>query len=62
MDGGLSPTTPVAAVRWATTDDRNVLRTTLDDVADEALTAPSVIVVGAVAGLDLRSHPATSFA
>jgi len=62
MDGGLSPTTPVAAVHWATTVDQNVLRTTLAEVADEALAAPSVIVVGAVAGLDLRSHLATAFA
>lgn len=53
---GLAPTTPVAAVRWATTGDQHVLRTTLGEVADEALAAPSVIVVGAVAGLDLRSH------
>ncbi|MPY96089.1 MAG: uroporphyrinogen-III C-methyltransferase [Acidimicrobiia bacterium] len=62
MDGGLSPTTPVAAVRWATTADQSVLRTTLADVADQPLAAPSVIVVGAVAGLDLRPHLATSFA
>ncbi|MFZ6003094.1 MAG: uroporphyrinogen-III C-methyltransferase [Actinomycetota bacterium] len=62
MDGGLSPTTPVAAVRWATTVDQCVLRTTLADVADQPLAAPSVIVVGAVAGLDLRPHLATSFA
>jgi siroheme synthase len=62
MDGGLSATTPVAVVRWATTDEQHVLRTTLGDVADESLAAPSVIVVGAVASLDLRSHLATSFA
>ena len=62
MDGGLSPTTPVAAVHWATTTDQNVLRTTLADVADQPLAAPSVIVIGAVAGLDLRPHLARSFA
>lgn len=62
MDGWLSRTTPVAAVRWATTVDQSVHRTTLGDVADEPLAAPSVIVVGAVADLDLRSHLATSFA
>ena len=54
--------TPVAAVRWATTADQDVLRTTLTEVADQPLAAPSVIVVGAVAGLDLRPHLATSFA
>lgn len=62
MDGGLSPTTPVAVVRWATTAHQTVFRTTLADVADQPLAAPSVIVVGAVADLDLRPHLATSLA
>lgn len=56
MAGGLSPATPVAVIHWATTDRQQVLRTTLGEVSDQSLTPPSTIVVGAVAGLDLRSR------
>lgn len=62
INGGLSPSTPVAAVRWATTADQQVVRTTLADVARQPLAAPTIIVIGAVAGLDLRPGLATSFA
>ncbi|MHB1709877.1 MAG: uroporphyrinogen-III C-methyltransferase [Acidimicrobiales bacterium] len=56
LAGGLSPATPVAVIHWATTARQQVLRTTLAEVSDEALSPPSTIVVGAVAGLDLRSR------
>jgi len=57
MDGGLPPTTPVAAVRWGTRPDQDVTRTTLGELGSAALQAPCTIVIGAVAGLDLTSHP-----
>ncbi len=52
--GGLLGDTPVAAVRSATTDDEVVLRCRLDELGDQALDSPAVIVIGAVAALDLR--------
>lgn len=57
MHGGLAPETPVAAVRWGCTDRQEVVRTTLAEVGHAELAAPTTIVVGAVAGLDLRSLP-----
>jgi uroporphyrin-III C-methyltransferase len=55
MAGGLRPDTPVTAVHWGCTERQAVIRTRLDEVADCDLTAPSTIVVGEVAGLDLRA-------
>ncbi len=52
--GGLPPDTPAAAVRWGTRSEQHSIRATLATLADHPLEAPSVIVVGAVAGLDLR--------
>jgi uroporphyrin-III C-methyltransferase len=52
---GRSPGTPVAVVRWGTTDRQEVVRTTLDHLADVDLGAPAAIVVGAVAGLDVTA-------
>jgi uroporphyrinogen III methyltransferase/synthase len=52
--GGLPPDTPAAAVRWGTRPEQHTVRATLATLADHPLEAPSVIVVGAVAGLDLR--------
>jgi uroporphyrin-III C-methyltransferase len=52
---GRSPDTPVAVVRWGTTDHQEVVRTTLSRLADVGLTAPAAIVVGAVAGLDVTA-------
>ncbi len=53
MDGGLDPATPVAAVRWGTRPEQETVRTTLADLGAAAIASPAVIVVGAVAGLDL---------
>ena len=51
--GGLAADTPVAAVRNGTRPDQTTVRTTLATVADADIRAPSAIVVGAVAALDL---------
>jgi uroporphyrinogen III methyltransferase/synthase len=53
IDGGRAPDTPVAAVRWGTTPGQQTIRSTLAEVADAGVRAPSAIVVGRVAALDL---------
>lgn len=55
MAGGMSPSTPVLAVRWATSSQQASVRTTLAGLPSVALGAPLTIVIGEVAGLDLRS-------
>ena len=54
MAGGLAAETPVAAVRWGTRPDQRTVRTTLGQLGATELEAPVTMVVGAVAGLDLR--------
>jgi len=54
MAGGLPGTTPVAAVTWGTRPEQRTQRTTLDCLGAVPVDAPAVIVIGAVAGLDLR--------
>jgi len=51
--GGRAPTTPVAAVRNGTRPNQHTVRTTLGTLADAGIRAPSAIVIGEVAGLDL---------
>ena len=51
--GGRAPETPVAAVRNGTRPDQQTVRATLGTIADAGVRAPSAIVVGDVAGLDL---------
>jgi uroporphyrinogen III methyltransferase/synthase len=51
--GGLDPATPVAAVRWGTRPEQRTVRTTLAGLGRAEVASPSVIVIGAVAGLDL---------
>ncbi len=53
LDGGRDPATPVAVVRWGTTGRQHTVRTTLAGLGTIEATAPSTIVVGAVAGLSL---------
>jgi uroporphyrin-III C-methyltransferase len=53
--GGLAPDIPVAAVRFATTDEENVVRCDLAELRDIAIESPATIVVGAVASFDLRN-------
>jgi len=52
---GRFPDTPAAVVHWGTAPGQQVVRTTLDGLASVALPAPSVIVVGSVAALELGS-------
>jgi uroporphyrinogen III methyltransferase/synthase len=53
LAGGLSPDTPVAAVRNGTRADQRTVRATLATVAAAGVQAPAAIVVGEVARLDL---------
>ncbi len=55
MAGGMSPSTPVLAVQWATGRQQASVRTTLAGLPAVALGPPLTIVIGEVAGLDLRS-------
>jgi uroporphyrinogen-III synthase len=52
--GGRSPDTPAAAVQWGTRPEQRTVRATLATIADADLAAPSTIVIGEVAGEDLR--------
>ena len=51
--GGLAPDTPAAAVRWGTRPEQHTVRATLATLVDHPLEAPTTIVIGAVASLDL---------
>jgi len=59
MAGGLAPSTPVAVSMAATTGEDRVVRCRLDELAVADVTSPAVIVIGAVAALDLHlsAHP-----
>ncbi len=52
--GGLPADTPVAAVRFATTNDEDVVRCDLSDLGRAAVRSPATIVIGPVAAFDLR--------
>ena len=51
----INNSTPAAVVHWGTATGQEVGRTTLEGLASVALPAPSVIVVGPVAALELGS-------
>ncbi len=53
IDAGRSPDTPAAAVRWGTRAEQHTTRASLATLGDHPLQAPSVIVVGPVAAVDL---------
>ena len=53
MAGGRSPDTPAAAVHWGTRPEQRTVRATLGTIAEAEPAAPSVIVIGEVAGVDL---------
>ena len=53
QDGGLAADTPVAAVTWGTRPEQSTVRTTLAGLGDAPVVAPAVIVIGAVAALEL---------
>ena len=52
MAGGLAPTTPVAAIKWGTHPEQSTVRTTLAELGDADVEAPSTIVIGAVAAYE----------
>lgn len=54
LDGGLDPDTPAAAIQWGTRPEQHTVRATLATLTDHVLAPPATIVVGRVAGLDLR--------
>ena len=49
MAAGLSPTTPVAAIRWGTRADQESLRCDLASLAKAPVRSPATIVIGEVA-------------
>lgn len=55
IDGGLDPSTPVAAVFRASTGAERIERVELADLGDAPLRSPSTIVVGAVAAMDVTA-------
>lgn len=55
--GGLDPGTPVAVIERASTDSQRTVHADLAALGDLDVTSPAVIVVGAVAGLDLGLVP-----
>jgi uroporphyrinogen III methyltransferase/synthase len=54
IDGGLAPDTPAAAIQWGTRPEQRSVRATLATLTDHVLEPPSTIVIGRVAGQDLR--------
>ncbi|MFM8871425.1 MAG: uroporphyrinogen-III C-methyltransferase [Actinomycetota bacterium] len=52
MAGGMSPSTPVAAIRWGTHPEQTTIRTTLAELHAVYIEAPSTIVIGAVAAYE----------
>jgi uroporphyrinogen III methyltransferase/synthase len=53
MAGGLPADTPVAAITWGTRPEQYTCRTTLGRLAGEPIESPAVMLIGAVASLDL---------
>jgi len=51
--GGLNPTTPVVIIERASTDSQRTVRCDLAGLAGVEVSSPAVMVIGAVAGLDL---------
>ncbi len=55
VEGGLPESTPVAAVHRATTGEQSVVRCPLSELATAPIESPAVIVIGAVASLDVHA-------
>ncbi|MDE3064051.1 MAG: uroporphyrinogen-III C-methyltransferase [Acidobacteriota bacterium] len=55
--GGLDPATPVAVIERASSESQRTVRADLASLGDLDVASPAVIVVGAVAGLDLGLTP-----
>lgn len=54
MAGGLAPDTPAAGIEWGTHLAQRTVRSTLGRLGATPLASPAVIVIGAVAGLELE--------
>lgn len=57
MAGGLSPSTPVAAIRWGTQPEQSTVRTNLAELGHVDIEAPSTIVIGEVASFAFVQPP-----
>jgi uroporphyrin-III C-methyltransferase len=55
MRGGLAPSTSAAIIEWASTKRERCVRCRLDELGVVNAQAPAVLVIGAVAGLDVSS-------
>jgi uroporphyrinogen III methyltransferase/synthase len=53
MAGGLPADTPAAAITWGTRPEQRTVRTTLGGLAEAAIESPAVMLIGAVASLEL---------
>lgn len=53
VDGGLSLGTPVAVVELASTEQQRIFRCTLEELARLDVKSPAVLVIGAVAALEV---------
>jgi uroporphyrin-III C-methyltransferase len=53
LEGGLDPSTPVAVVEWASTEQQRTVRARLDELPGLDVVSPAVLVIGAVAALEL---------
>lgn len=60
VSGGLDPATPVAAVRYGTRHDQEVVRCDLAGLGAASIDSPATIVIGAVAAFDLGGVLATT--
>ena len=60
LGGGMDPLTPVAIITDATLPTMRETRMRLGELGDTPVANPSVIVIGAVASLDLRSFASAS--
>ena len=58
MAGGLAADTPVAAITWGTRPEQRTCRTTLGGLAAAPIESPAVMLIGAVASLDLPWYEA----
>lgn len=56
-NGGLSSDTPAAVVHWGTYEHQEVWRGALVDLGQSTIPSPSILVVGAVAAIDLSWLP-----
>lgn len=55
--GGMRASTPVAAIRRATTEQQVVVRCRIDELADIDIDSPATLVIGNVAALDVTALP-----